>query len=524
MELLNIDSYLSTLDVSARARVENSLRRTAAGDMVDIVTPLVPDGDPDVGRADLRDQLLKGLLPTGYSWLDEAEIAQAAKIGAYSYMLPWVERIPTANAYFAQSGTSINQDALRIAVERVARRLPRNLSPVSLDTAYQGMPKGTNLGGPFFTSDERYRPIVLQLAKDIEDNGYRSAPNDPCIVYFRGQPRGIGLISKNRIVWGYPHWLTLLELQLQEAALPLLRLLPEFVAWNRPDDIDEVITSVIDSARGQILSVDFSGYDASVPEVLIRAAFGLIRRMFNGDEQTTRLINLVEERFIHISLLCPDGIRAGSHSVPSGSAETNWIDGFIQMILWEYVSVMLNLPIRSITVQGDDGVVDFSGQWYLDTLEGIVSDFGMQVSADKGGISHDQVMFLQNIHSRQYRLGGRYVHIRPIMRILNAMMSQERFTKGWTGLMHTWRWMQQVEIGKNHPKFKLLVEFLYDRDRTMHTMWLDDFVHQSGGVKTAERLLKQRSFPYGKEALSGWKEWHVTAMLKELQHRYGVST
>jgi len=524
MQLVSYDSYLNTLDISAQTRVTNSLRRTATGDMVDIVTPLVPDGDPDVGRDDLRQLLAKEVFPTGFSWLDDAERAQYDKIGAYSYMLPWVERVPSMDVYYHAAATTINMDALNIACERVARRLPRNLSPVSLDVAYQGMPRGTNLGAPFFTSDERYRPAVLQLAKDIESNLYRDAPVDPCIVYWRGQPRGLGEISKNRIVWGYPHWLTLIELQLQEAALPQLRRMPEFVAWNTPNDVDVVISRIINGARGQILSVDFSGYDASVPEILIRRAFDLVRSMFIKNAYTTNLINLVEERFLNIPILCPDGIRTGIHGVPSGSAETNWLDGFIQSIIWEYVALMQGLTVRSLTVQGDDGVVDFEGLWYLDSLVERVADFGMVVNSDKGGVSSSQVMFLQNVHSRQYRVEGTYVHVRPLFRILNAMMSQERFTKGWFGLMHTWRWLQQLEIGKNHPKFKTLVRFYYDRDSTWKQMSVDQFAHQSGGVKVAERLLKQRSFPYGKEALSGWKAWKVVALIREFQSKSGART
>jgi len=449
--------------------------------------------------------------------LDELEQEQASKIGAYSIQLPYVERKPQVLSYFENRNVSINESALQFAFKALTTRMPRNLYPVSVLDAYVNMPKGTNQGAPFFSANEKYREGSLRLAQEVVSNGYSSyRKDDPCLLYWRGQPRGIGESPKQRTVWGYPHWITILELTIQMALLKELKVLPEFSAWVSGDRVADTVTSMFGRAKGiALLSVDFSGFDASVPQRVVEVAFDVLRYSFHPSAH--KLIDLIEERFLNIGLWTPEGIlldRKGA--VPSGSGETNLIDSICHMLIAEYVGYFLRNEV-SYTVQGDDGVWQFRRPWQLDEVSSIVGDFGMVISSDKGGVNADAVYFLQNIHLSSYRISGKCVGIRPILRVLNGMMSYERLSKSWTSYDDTIRWFQQCEAAKYHPKFHELAKFLYDHDKYSRSMTATEIVHRGGGLGKIARDLKQDSFPYGKAPLSGLYEYRIVQELASIR-------
>jgi len=520
MRVGRIDGYLAELDESAASRVLNSLRRTAVGnDLEDYVTPLVPDGDPDYWRGVISTNLFHELQLSRFPWLLEAEEEQKSKIGAYSQMLPYTERKPDVHAYFAENLSQPDQDMLRAAVRNVAAIMPDGLNVVPLDVAIDKMPKGTNLGAPYFTSDERYIPGVAASAEIIERAGF-VAPADslPALMFWRGQPRGLGQVSKNRTVWGISHIVIAHGLRVQIPLLQHLRQRVQFAAWNASDVIDRAVGQAFEASRKQIISVDFSRYDASLHPLLMEAAWMLIRRCFSRSDE--RLINWLQTQMNEVPLLTPEGIISGSHAMPSGDANTNLIDGLCQELLWNYLAILLRRRLVYSTVQGDDGIVVFDQPVDIEEVADIIhSHFGMTLSAEKGMVAPDTIHFLQNVHNRYYSVDGVSVHVRPVMRALNGMLSYERLVKksqGWSGFIDTIRWWQQCENCKFHPSFDKLVKFLYSHDRYSR---LDptEVMTKAGGIRTVASALKQPSFPYGKEPLSGLAGYKTVKMLSKLR-------
>jgi len=330
MKVSRLDSYLSTLSDEAEARVWSSLKRTLTGnDLEDYVTPLVPDGDADYWRQNLSEGLFSELSIRAYPWLMAAEANQKEKIGSYSQMLPYSDRQADVHSYFDRKSSTPDVDLLRTAIQMVIGIMPSGLDPVSLSESVRKMPRGTNLGAPYFSSDEKWIPGVYALAEAVEHDGYALAAEKlPALMFWRGQPRGLGQVSKNRTVWGVSHVTIAHGLRVQIPLLYHLRQRVEFAAWNASDVIDRAVTHAFDVSKRQIISVDFSKYDASLHPILMEGAWMIIRRCFT--DRHVGLINWLQDQMFNVPLLTPEGILSGEHAMPSGDANTNLVDGLCQ--------------------------------------------------------------------------------------------------------------------------------------------------------------------------------------------------
>jgi len=519
MKLVDPSGYESTLSYDALSRLDQSLARTERGSLHDLVSPLVKDKfKPTMGRELRITETLINILPTGYAWLDEAEMMQMEKIGPYSVMLPYREREESVLKYFEKHPTAIDEGALAYAFTSLTNEVQETLSPVSVDIAFDSMPKGTNLGLPWLSKLKKYLPEVLDKVLDVVGSGYQIEDLDPAILYWRGQPRGLIELPKQRVVWGFPHYITVLELMLQIPVLNCLEFKPGFSAWRGPDAVDGEITKLIDRARVEILSVDFSSYDASVPRVLIEKVFDVLRIWF--DDSAIPLIDYVEHAFLNIGLFTPIGVLTDRDgSIPSGSGVTNLVGGLVQKLAFYYVAYQMNNRVLAHLVQGDDGVVLFDKPWDLSDVEEIMQELNLKVSADKGGVSRDRVYYLQNIHSSDYRIQGTCVRVRPFFKVLNGALSYERFhaAKDWGPADDSIRWYQQWEAAKFHPKFPECVRLLYDWDSYTRKFTPDQLVKKAGGLEELKSVLGIKAFPYGKEDLNGLNGFRVVRLLQEMK-------
>lgn len=514
MKVLSLRPYLNTLSPEAEMRVTRSLDRTSRGFDRDLVTPLIPDrSDPMTGRIARIDEVASFLYPTGYSWLDEIELERQEKIGPYSIMLPYFERRSQVYSYFEHPDIRIDRAALDYASEKVARLIPRQLRATSVENAFAEMPRGTNLGAPVFSADlKEYGAVVLELAREaIRSDFNLEVP--PCILYWRGQPKGLTETPKQRTVWGFSHWVTILELMLQTPMLHALRRDMSFCAWVSQPKVNEAVTVVLDEAENDVLSVDFSGFDASVHQILIHRVFDIIRVWFSTREES--LINFVEKSFLSTGLITPEGIltdRAGG--VPSGSGVTNLVDSLVQLLAFHYFAYITHNAIDMGLVQGDDGVFSFRRPWRLENVHEVLESIGLNVSSDKGGVSRDMVLFLQNVHHKGYRQDGYAVGIRPVMKVLNGMLSYERFHKRWNSYDDSIRWRQQLSSASYHPAFPKFVRWLFDNDR-YSCLSLSRLVKEAGGKEMVESALEMKAFPYGKPSLAELKTGPVEALLHQ---------
>jgi hypothetical protein len=455
--------------------------------------------------------------PQTPDWLYQAELEQAEKIGPYSIMLPYSERKESVLKYFGPKDFTPEIVYLEQAFRQMAKLVrPNSLQLLDVDSAYNHMPKGTNLGLPYLSSRSvPDRKQVLAKARYWIEREYNDIQLGvyPAVLFWRGQPRGLTEVPKQRVVWGFPHDITILESRIQVPVLDALTQNPAFAAWVGQTAVDEEVTNILGTNKFPILSVDFSGFDASVPAKLIHLAFDLLRLWFN--ETAARDIDFIEQVFLNIPLITPEGVLYRvDGSVPSGSGVTNLIDSLVQGLAGWYAAYSNGITIDRMLVQGDDGVYSFNGSWEPEKIFKAFKDLGLQAGSDKGGISMDDVRFLQNLHHRNYRVNGLNVGVRPLLRILNGMMSYERMTPGWNQFLDSIRWYQQLESGKFHPGFSKAVELLYKHDKVSRRYGVREIIARSGGMDQAKSILREQSFPFGKYGLSGLMEFST---IKELQ-------
>jgi hypothetical protein len=520
MRTLSLQPYLDTLDPEARERVTRSLERTARGYDQDLTTPLIPDkSNPTPGREQRIAEFDSFCLPSQFPWLDEDEITQREKIGPYSIMLPYAERRQSVEKFFDVRDTSIHTDSADYATYELSKLVSSTLHATDLDSAYNRMPRGTNLGLPFATADQDYRRMVLELARFIGRTGYNAEP-DPSMLFWRGQPKGLLELPKQRNICGIPHYVILWELTIQESFTRYAVKNPEFSAWVNDDAVAEAISMVFEVAEHDILSVDFSGFDTSVPSSIIRLVFDVIRSWFSTHSRS--VIDYVERIFLEIPILTPTGILTGRDGgVPSGMGTTNMVDTLVQKWIMHYVAHRMHNEVVVHMAQGDDGVVVFRRPWRIDDVVDIAHELNMDISSSKGGVSKDVIHYLQNVHHRGHKIGGLCVGVRPAYRVLNGMLSYERFHKGWKGADDSFRWQQQVDNARWHPKFKEIVQFLWDNDAYVREYTNQQLMKKAGGRAAVESALGQAAFPYGKTPVSKLDRSAVGRALERLRRGEG---
>jgi hypothetical protein len=279
------------------------------------------------------------------------------------------------------------------------------------------------------------------------------------------------------------------------------------------------MTNVLNTTNGRyIISVDFSGFDRSVPPILIHAAFDVLRNWFV--ENAWAQLDWLERTFRTVGIVTPDGLWQGRNGgVPSGSALTNLIDSLCQLILWNYVSDIIGNKIDFLTVLGDDGVIMFRDEADMDLITDVVeSHFGMMVGTDKGGISKDSVKYLQRLHMLSYQPDGLCRGVRSFVRTWNGCCHLERRTSGLVPQFFSARAVSQFENCRWHPNFPQQVKLLYQSDKFLRQFDPLTVFKQAGGAENVEAVLHLRSFKVGLELPSqGLNNFETVRILRSLR-------
>jgi hypothetical protein len=284
----------------------------------------------------------------------------------------------------------------------------------------------------------------------------------------------------------YPRGLLNWEKAFQVPAFEKFRELEPFAAWNGQLAVDVAVTKMLDGGLGELLSVDFSAFDQSVPFDVLRHVFGIMTTWFTRESKG--IIAFLAGAFMHAGIYLPDGYYHGTYrtgGLPSGSGWTNWIGSIVNLWVWHY-AVHRNScgkgRVVAAQVNGDDGLYAFSGISSIADLSAILlRDLGMLVKMDpaKNLVSDSQVRFLQMEHSVNYRVKGLCVGCRPLNRILPKMTGMERrvptkrlglrdeLPVRWKGVFNTYRWLQQMEPARHHPCFKQFMLWYYGQDRML---------------------------------------------------------
>jgi hypothetical protein len=460
-----------------------------------VLSPIATDRTPD--------EILKGwdlIFNSKKSRLNstilQIEEDNRSKFGPRSIAVPWKDRASGVQSYF---GPEIS--------DKVPPQAPDNprLRPISLQSGVKLLKNSTNSGLPFVT---RKGDIKDELLKDFDNLLDRK---DPCILFTRTQEQ-----KKTRNVWGYPAADTLNEMLFYKPLLEYQRSLTWRAALSDPEKVDMSVTSMIRSCilrRKDLVSIDFSSYDASVKTRLQRSAFNYISGLFQ--KQYSDDIDKLATRFNTIELITPDGVQEGRHGVPSGSTFTNEVDSIAQYLC----ARDFGLSDHEMQIQGDDGLYIVSdSKSFIKHMQ----SFGLNVNDSKSLVSQTECTFLQNYYSLQYLrnnniIGGIYSTYRALTRIVYPERFIQISESEVSGSDYfAIRTISILENVKYHPLFQDLVEYIYKLDKfnlAFSDKGLANYVKEISETTGTEGIFNYR---YGDD-VKGIKSFETYKLLLKLE-------
>jgi hypothetical protein len=507
-----LDDKGYNLDQQARSRLERNLNRSKVGSNTDLRTPFYKGEE----RESIIGRFEEGIGYTNFTELTAIDEKEISKIGPYSIMLPWSERRDSVTEFEHQSYHG-DDTILDRVVQDVAKLFSQSgFRPMDLNTAFEAMPRKTMLGLPTMTSDESFAEQYLQRAINLV------SANEiyPCVAGWRGQPKGLHEVPKQRLVWMFDHVETILGLSILYPVLNRLRVLPGFAAWSSDLVVDDSISRLLNQAnrsRLTIISADYSNFDASVSYTLIDCVFDLLRYWFVEDAKSR--LDVLEDTFSTVPLVTPDGVfenRKGG--VPSGSALTNLVDTLVNLIAGKYVASRLGIKLQLFEVLGDDSVFVFNPSPKVEELSEAFKELGLDSNPEKQFISDQSCHFLQRWHSLAYQLNGVSRGVRSPYRSLNGMMSLERGidSKEIRYLISS-RLIMQAENTRWDPRFKMFVKLMKEGDAVMRT-GIDpvEIFRRAGGSDVIRSALSIASYPFNQQDPDAIERFATTSVLREL--------
>jgi len=153
-------------------------------------------------------------------------------------------------------------------------------------------------------------------------------------------------VEKVRLVWGYAAAMTLIEGKFAQPLIEAYSHLdtPVAMGGHTPSKLSMMVSSV-DGSKYEAFNLDFSGFDATVPPWLIRAAFDILRRQFTFEEWQGNPVNIPTQKkwaqvwdkmvwfFINTIILAVDGnLYRKDSGIPSGSYFTSLIGSICNYI------------------------------------------------------------------------------------------------------------------------------------------------------------------------------------------------
>lgn len=506
----SFQSLLARLPVDGAKRLERSLARTDEGFGEDLRTPLYDGRDRGEIIQDFKAQI--GF--TRFEELTEIDEHEMNKVGPFSIMLPYSERVSDVTKYWDQHFNP-DESCLKAAFDSVCSILPKaSLRSASLSTAFGMMPKDTSLGLPFLTRDRSQVGSYLQRAEML------SSPEEiyPCVLYWRGQPKGLTEIPKQRVVWGFDHAETIRGATILYPTLDALKQRPGFSAWLGSPFVDEEATSLLREARGRrIFSMDYSGFDSSLHRSLLDLVDEVLCYWFvETSHDIIRLLGIISAS---VPIVVPYDVLSGRNgAMPSGSVLTNLRDTVANLLAGYYCAYRNGTRLDRYLVLGDDSVFLFQNELDAESISSAVDELGLSSNPDKQFISKESIHFLQRWHSLQYSRDGLNVGVHSPYRTLSGLLGYERFKQGWSKYMDTSRWIMQIENCLWDPRFSSLVAWLVNGDKILKSgMDPKTVFKRAGGSDVIRSVLDIASFPFNVKNPDRVNEFAATRLIREIQ-------
>ena len=300
---------------------------------------------------------------------------------------------------------------------------PFRMEPISLIKSFWNLKKNTSAGLAFDDEDGVFRKLFSTkdetpfwiVKRDVRRWKVLGRIDTPTAIAFRSH-LARGENHKSRVVFVYPYSVCALE---GKYAIPLLDMLKNS-AYSCPYGTQHRwlqggfrhLKSFL--RNGIPMSLDFSGFDLSVKEYLIRIAFGVLRECFHLSTTDEAEWDLFVEYFIN-TIVRNGGEDLVLHGgVPSGSVWTHLIGTTISLILAHYCVPDL-LAVKAF---GDDLIIMANRE--MDMLEIIkhARNLGLDISEEKSVIGE--------LHWLGFDISGDYPRILDVIKRWASFFHPER--------------------------------------------------------------------------------------------------
>ena len=507
---------VDSLSPSAQLSLGSWDSRTRSGTAVVLRAPPFFES-PVQDVAEAWDKRLRKLSP--HPVVLSFEDSERDRMGPLSLQSPWDERRSDAESQIPAREMSPDEASYRAALSDVQGLIPSgSLRTLTAEEARLRAPRDTNLGLPEFRRNKGDDESYLKRAKDLAmGRGFIY----PDVGGWRGQAGGYEPEpwSKDRFLYMGDHAETYAGGRYMHPVVDELKRRSEFAAWIDLDAVNETVLALLLRARRSrslIYSTDFSSFDASIPERLIRDIFDAIRGWFVKVDAD---FDAVVEHFARGYVLTPGrllGPREGG--IPSGSVFTNLVGTLINYFCARYIVHRLGLQGVSGTYLGDDAVNVYSPVPPADEIEDVGMELNLDLNAEKQYVAEGSVHYLQNV----FILEGKSLHqgggVRPTFRALNGILHYERRRSGgdWPPMMSMIRTVSQLENCRYHIAHREFVKFIAEGDTRLRSFRPKRALAAAGGPEKVDSILGTTAFRFTSRSTSGLAEFATVKILQSM--------
>nr|QIC52831.1 MAG: RNA-dependent RNA polymerase [Apple partiti-like virus 1] len=248
---------------------------------------------------------------------------------------------------------------------------------------------------PYLSSNDLAKAKGLRLAERIR-SGERGF--DPYLFGRRvqfGVRAGNGVVNpKTRLVWMAAIATTILGQSYSEPIQGSLARKRPFT-WGLTSAERGAIISSMRGSHKFSYELDFSKFDACVPEFIIMDIFKLIAEKLDMTDVEEDCYWRYANDFVHSRIVMPDGYIYQVHQgIPSGATFTSLVGSLINLLVSNYSWFRLTgrtLSNEQLLVMGDDSLIMSDQCLELDDIALMAAELNFTVNPDKSGVRDNRV-------------------------------------------------------------------------------------------------------------------------------------
>lgn len=197
--------------------------------------------------------------------------------------------------------------------------------------------------------------------------------------------------------------------------------------WYAGGKNDNAILSLISTHRNQYpqwLSIDYSKFDQSISDWLIRDAFDVVRAAFDPAYFDEDLFSLVVNDFINKSFVLDGYLIPSSKGVPSGSMFTQIVDSIVNKLMIDTYLGSIGYSDYDMIIMGDDNLIFSKEEIDYSSLSSYLGkNFGINVSVGKSTSGISEIADPEFL-SREWHKDGIW---RELYELVPKMLYPEKF-------------------------------------------------------------------------------------------------